>query len=460
MKKIMTKPVLSVLAAATILGGVTPAVLAGADNLLSTSSENKVVMDNEITRYSLKELVEHDRAKLDFLMKTEADHLYLVVDAISLDVKFITYLNEHPDKWAEIYQKYYDDIYLELRHDDQKEGFVSFSQETKDGTVSIKGKVTDEITKVEVTAPNGNKIEVVPNSDKTFAVSFAATASATPQYATLNAYAGDKLVKTETLLINAGTVVDDAAIKFASAVYNETKKEVKVTGLVKQGVDKVTVTYGDEEMNAVLYKLWDGFGSFSVTFKADDDAKQADVVAYKNGVKVDEENVSIVNMKKPAPVTYAIKATASFSPKNKVVSVKGSVRGLVGGKTDGLKLYVIAPDGRKQEVGLKADGSFEASIDYKNRSFSSKVIRVELYQEGKRVAQANVPYTMPAVPAVVQPKPHIQPGKVEIKVNGKWKKDDHFKDNDRDDENDHDDDNDHGKENGHGKGKGHEKHDD
>ncbi|WP_198430837.1 hypothetical protein, partial [Rhodococcus rhodochrous] len=115
----MTRPVLAVVAAATIIGGVTP-LLANASTT-GSSSAIKVVMNEEgkqVTRYNLKELATNDPATLNLLLKTQADHLYIVVDKLNLDVKMQTYIEQNEAEWNRIYKEYYSDIYLEVRFDE------------------------------------------------------------------------------------------------------------------------------------------------------------------------------------------------------------------------------------------------------------------------------------------------------------------------------------------------------
>jgi len=444
MKKYLTKPVLSVLAAATIVGGVTPAVVANADTLLRTSSESKVAMDDDYlkeARYKLKDLIEDDPARLALLLKTQGDNLYIVIEELDVDVKLSTVIEKYEDKWDDIYEEHFDDIYLELRYDDDEdddqddndqdeddndEGFVSLKHEIKGNTVYVTGKVTDDVTRVNLTTPTGTKIEVTPSSEDTFTVSFAATTSTTSQYVTLKAYEDDTLVETKKLRIKAGTVEDRNVLLHSVAAYDAGKDEIKVQGIVKLDADEVYVTYGGEKKKATLKKMWDETGTFSVTFDADDDDKDVLVEAYEDGDKIDSDTVAILGIKDPVvdnPDTYSVTATAAFSPKNKVVQVKGNVKGSSDADNDDLKLYVVAPDGKKQEVQLNGNGSFESNFSYQNRSFSSKVIRLELYLEGKLVSQTNVGYTMPSiVTPPVQKKitiPVVPPGQAKDKNKGK-----------------------------------------
>lgn len=437
MKKFMTKPVLAVIAAATVAGGLTP-VLANADTL-SRLSGSKVVMNDEtkqeVTRYHLKDLVENDPATLNLLLKTQADHLYVVVDELNLDVKMSTYIAEHETEWNTIYKEHYADIYLEVRYDQQQDGFIKVTSETKEDITYIKGTVAHDVTNIVVTTPRGDTIKVDPATDDTFAVSFAASTSSTAQYVTLKAYVDGKLVETKKVRVNPGTVVEQDAIIQTLGLYNAAKHEVKVTGMVRLNADKIYVTLGDVKKAVDLKKVWDGVGSFTVTFKDVTKAeKEALVEAYKDGKKIDSEKVALVGgweePQPPASPHFTITGTATISPKNKAVIVKGSIEGTFDGK---YKLYIVGPDGKKQEAKLKQNGEFELNLSFKNRSFSSKFVHVELYKDGVLVTQTNINHGIPNNHYEIDDK----------QLNGKHKEKD--------------------KEKGHGKGhekKGHDDHDD
>lgn len=438
-KKWVTKPVLSILAAATIAGGVTPAVLANSDNLLQLTGGSKVVMNDEgrqVTRYHLKTLVENDPAQLDLLLKLQAEHLYLIVPELDLEVKWTDFIESDKEEWERIYRDHFEDIYLEVRADaeDEAEGFVSVKQETKGESIYITGEVADDVTKVTLTTTTGDKVEVVPTEANSFTLTIPATLSATPQYVTLRAYEGSKLVETEILRVNAGTVEEEDVIVHALATYVKEKDQVKVRGVVDADADEVVVRYDGKTKEAELTKLWNGAESFTVTFDADVDAeKQVVVEAYVDDKKVDTATAEIIGLsdqddQDDQEDRYTITASASFSAKAKVVNVKGSIGGDVEAD-DKLKLVVTAPDGKQQEVKLEANGSFNANIDYKNRSFSSKVVRLSLYSGDKLVAQADIPYgkpvnnliihpvpVKPVLPVKVELKPEV---KVELKVEGK-----------------------------------------
>lgn len=401
MKKMGTKPVLAVVTAAALIGGVTP-LLADASTLGTETSGTKVVMNDEskqVTRYNLKELAANDPATLNMLLKTQADHLYLVVKEIGLDAKMQTYIEEHPEEWERVYREHYADIYLEVRFDVNNQGFVSVKPETHNQTTYIKGKVSDNVTKVVVDKPNGGTIEVVPTAEDTFTVSFSAIVSATPQYATVKAYVGDKLVETRKLQVNTGTAVETDVLIHALALLDGNKQELKVNGIISQEADKVVVKYDGKTKEADVKKLWKGVGSYSVTLKGVQAGKgKALVEAYKAGKKIDSESVElkVINAAdSDKPHSYRIEGTASINAKEKQIRVKGSIDGLddegVKGK---VKLYVVAPDGKKHEVKVD-DDEFEVKLSYKNRSYNAKAVHLELYLDGKLVAQADIPHKTP-----------------------------------------------------------------
>ncbi len=420
MKKYMTKPVLAVVAAAAIAGGLTP-LWANASTF--GESTTKVVMNAEgkqVTRYSLKELEENDPATLNKLLITQWDNLYIVVEEINLDAKMAVFTEQRKEEWAKIYNEHHDDIYLEVRFDETTDGFISVKSETKEDKTYITGEVTDDVTKVEVIKFNGDKFQVTPSSDDTFTVSFAAVVSSTPQKATVKAYVNDKVVETKEVELNPGTVVEEDAIKSAKATYDATKKEVKVNGIVDLDADEVFVTFDGEKKKVEVKKLWQGVGSFSVTFKdADDDDKEVLVEAYEDGEKIDSETFDLVTVNKPdatKPEEYSIKGTATISPKYKLIHVKGKVE--KHGSMEKAKLYVVAPDGKKHEVKLSGNQEFEAKLSYQNRSYSSKAVHLELYVDGKLVTQTNIPHGTPVNQIVPVP---VQPVKAEVKVEVKQK---------------------------------------
>lgn len=472
MKKYLTKPVIAVLAVATIAGGLTP-VWASNSTVTSTSTtsstqsstDNKVVMsdgEQEYTRYRLKDLVENDPATLNLLLKTQADYLYIVVDEIDLDAKMSTFIEDHADEWEKIYKEHYADIYLEVRFDEQA-GIVNLKQETKNDKLYITGKVTDDVDKVVLNTPNSGKIEVLNFEDHTFTVTIPSLISSTPQYVTVQAYDGDKLLDTEKLLVNTGTVEDQDVIVHSTATYNSNEKEVKVLGIVKSSADEVYVTYDGEKKKATLKKVWDGTEAFSADFDDENPtSKEVLIEAYDNGEKVDSEKVDVTNLDVPVvgtPVNFTIKGTATISPKNKVVTVKGTIESTTSVDTDKYKLYALAPDGVKYELQLKDGKSFEANLPFKNRSFSSKGVTIQVYEGSKLVMQTLIAHGVPINVIPVTQTNVVQPAKVKLDVKSlkqkDWKHKVEIEVEDDDDDDDHD--HDHGNGNGNGKGHGHEK---
>ncbi|GAA4715363.1 hypothetical protein [Brevibacillus fulvus] len=433
MKKRISKPVLAVLAASVIAGGLTP-VLANAAN--NYGSSTKVVMNEEgkqVTRYQLKELAKNDPETLDMLLKNEADHLYLVIDELDLDVKLATYIKEHEAEWLDIYNEYYDDIELEVRLDDEANGIVDLSQETKNGITYLKGEVSEDIDKVVVTLPNGNQIEVVPNSDESFTVSFEPVVSSTAKYATVKAYADDELVETQKIRVDTESDEDEDSDAFLRLTgnYDKDKEEVKITGIVDRDIDKVRVTYDGDSKDVKVSKLFNKLGTFSVTFRdVKGNDEEAKVEAYEDGEKIDTENITINGISdddEDTDDTYAISGSAVISPKYKLVLVQGKVETEADIDEDELKLYATAPDGQKHEVKLDADGQFAANLSYSNRSYSSKYVHLELYQDGDLVAETNIAHGTPvnqfspqqAAGLVAPGKPKNVPGQINNSQQGK-----------------------------------------
>ncbi len=423
MKKYLTKPAIAVLAIAALAGGLTPvwaSTSTGTTASTSTSSDSKVVMadsDHEYTRYRLKDLVENDPATLNLLLKTQSDYLYLIVDELDLDVKMSAFIEDHADEWEKIYKDHYADIYLEVRFDEQN-GFVSLNQETKNNMVYITGKVTDDVDRVVLTTPNNGKIEVYSFTDHTFTVTIPAVISATPQYVTLKAYDGDKLVDTDKLRINTGTAEEGDVIVHSTAAYHADQHVLKVLGIVAASADKVYVTYGGVKKEAALKKVWDGTEAFSVSFDVENPtSKEVTVEAYEDGTKVDSEKVDVTNLNLPdsgTTSTYSIKGTATISPRSKTVSINGSIETSAEWDASKVKLYATAPDGVKYQIQFKDKNQFAATLPFKNRSFSSKGVTIELYEGDKLVAQAVIPHGVPVnvIPAPVQPQ--IHPVKVKM----------------------------------------------
>ncbi|ASJ54713.1 hypothetical protein BP422_14710 [Brevibacillus formosus] len=465
MKKYMTKPVLAVVTAAGILGCLTP-IFANASSIASPSA-TKVVMNDEgkqVTRYNLKELAQNDPTTLNMLLKNQADHLYIIVDEINLNKKLQTFMEENKAEWERIYNEYYSDIWLEVRLTENAEEIVSVNAKTENNKVYIKGIVTSDVTKVVVKKPNSDIIEVVPTNEHSFTVSFEAPDTSYEPYVTVSAYEGSKLVDTEKVKIVPKAEEDKEMIIHTMSVLDAKKKELKVKGIVKQGADKVTVTYNGVKKDANVKKLWDGVGSFAVSVKDVQAAKdqKALIEVYEDGKKVDSESiqVEIVNAPdKDQATVYAIKATAVNNPATKSIQVKGTVSGW--NEKDDTELFVIAPDGNKKEIEPNDKGEFSLTLSYKNRSFSAKSIQFALYEDDKLVKKADVALSTKVIVEPVKPtdddedddgdKKKKEKGKQKDKhpngnAYGYWKK--HGKewndnqDDDHDDEDDRDEDRD------------------
>ncbi|MED4586034.1 hypothetical protein P9578_25085 [Brevibacillus choshinensis] len=394
MKKIWTKkPVLAVVAAASIIGGLTP-IFANASSFGSPSA-TKVVMNEEgkqVTRYNLKELAKNDPETLNMLLKTQADHLYIIVDEIKLNTKLQSYMEENKEEWERIYNQYYSDIWLEVRFTDENEEIVSVSAQTKSKKVYIKGIVTEDVTKIVVKKPNGDNIEVVPTSEHSFTVSFASLDVATEQYVTVNAYAGNTLVDSEKVKVIPQAEEEADMIIHNLAVLDAKKGELKVKGIVKLDVDKVTVSYNGVKGEAKVKKLWDGVGSFSITLK---DVKattgKVTIEVYEDGQKQDSDSIEVEVINAPAKEeakTYAISGTAAFDPKTKSIQLKGNVVGWT--KNGNVKLIVTTLDGKKQEVKPNDKGEYTLKLSLKKGSIKQQVIRLELYVGDKLVKQSDI----------------------------------------------------------------------
>ncbi|MFS0558603.1 hypothetical protein [Brevibacillus sp. 179-C9.3 HS] len=461
MKKYMTKPVLAVVTAAGIIGCLTP-IFADATSIASSPSATKVVMNDEgkqVTRYNLKELAKNDPTTLNMLLKHQADHLYVIVDEIKLNTKLQTYMEENKEEWERIYNEYYSDIWLEVRLTDNDEEIVSVSAKTQNNKVYIKGIVTSDVTKVVVKKPNSDIIEVVPTSEHSFTISFEAPDASYEPYVTVSAYEGSQLVDSEKVKIVPKTDEDKEMIIHTMSVLDAKKKELKVKGIVKQGADKVTVTYNGVKKEANVKKLWDGVGSFSVTLKDVKAAKdqKALIEVYEDGKKVDSDSVQvdIVNATDKDPVNvYSIKGTAVNNPATKSIQLKGTVSGW--NKKDDTELFVIAPDGKKKEIEPNDKGEFSLTLSYKNRSFSAKTIQFQLFEDDKLVKKADMALSTKVIVAPVKPtdddeddddddKKKKEKGKHKHpngNAYGYWKKHDQKWNDDRDDDDDDDRDDD------------------
>ena len=447
MKKYMKKPIVAVAATVCLIGGVTP-LLANA-NSLTGSSYVKVVMNEDgeqVTRYHLKELAENDPDVLDMLLKSQADHLYIVVDELDLDKHLQTYMEEDPEEWESVYENYYDDIWLEVRYSDtdEQQQIVSVQAETKDGKVYLKGIVTSEVTQVVVTKPDGDTITVKPTSEHTFAVSFTVADSEDKQYAKVEAYADTRLVDSQEVELDVP--VDDVAdlLIHSQAVLDREEEELTVRGLVKLEADEVYVTYDGTREKANVKKLWDGVGSFSVTLDDIEDSQKDDKVLlefYREGKKLGstEAKVEFVNEDDDEEQTsYELTGTAVMEAKKNKIQVKGTLKGY--DPKSKASLAVVAPAGVKQTVKPNAKGEFTININLasKNRSFEGDAVELELYVDGELVLEKAIPVTVL----------EEEKGKNVPKGNayGYWKNkanaDDDDNDSDEDDDDDDDEDDD------------------
>ncbi len=413
----------------------------------------------QVTRYNLKELAQNDPTTLNMLLKNQADHLYIIVDEINLNTKLQTYMEENKAEWERIYNEYYSDIWLEVRLTENAEEIVSVNAKTENNKVYIKGIVTSDVTKVVVKKPNSDIIEVVPTNEHSFTVSFEAPDASYDPYVTVSAYAGSKLVDSEQVKIVPKAEEDQEMIIHTMSVLDAKKKELKVKGIVKQGADKVTVTYNGVKKDANVKKLWDGVGSFAVSVKDVQAAKdqKALIEVYEDGKKVDSKSVQVEIVNAPdkdQATAYVIKATAVNNPAAKSIQVKGTVSGW--NKKDDAELVVIAPDGKKKEIKPNDKGEFSLTLSYKNHSFSAKSIQFALYEDDKLIQKADVALSTKVIVEPVKPtdgdedddddKKKKEKGKQKDKhpngnAYGYWKK--HGKEwNEDHDDDDHDEDRD------------------
>ncbi|MGM0711301.1 hypothetical protein [Brevibacillus parabrevis] len=441
MKKIMTRPVLAVVTAAGLIGCLTP-LLADASST-GAAETSKVVMNEQgqkATRYQLKELVQSDPATLNTLLKTQADHLYIIVDKINLNVKLQSYMETNKAEWERIYRDYYSDIWLEVRSPKADEQLVSVSAQTKSDKVYIKGLVTPDVTKVVVTKPNGDIIETVPTSEHSFTVSFPAVGTSAEQYVTVQAFAGSVLADTEKVKLVAQTEEDKNRLLHMFTVYDAKKAEWQVKGIVKHGAERVVVTYNGVRKEASLKKLLDNVDSFSVAFEnptADANSSKAVIEVYEAGKKVDEDSIAIEPKKTPGnnpAADYSIAGTAVHDIKKKQIELKGTVKGW--DKKQEAKLFAIKPDGKKKEIKPNDKGEYALELTYKDRSYTAKAIQLELYVKDKLVKQADI---VLSTKVIVAPPKHEEDEKKHKHPNGKaygfWKKHDgKWDDDDRDDD--------------------------
>lgn len=443
MKSYLKKPVVAVAATVCLLGGITP-LLADAYSAAGASYV-KVVMNDEgeqVTRYHLQELAQNDPDILNMLLKSQADHLYIIVEELNLDTHLRTYMEKEKEQWEWVYQNYYDDIWLEVRFTDadEKQQIVSVRAETEDDKAYVKGIVTPQVTQVVVTKPDGDTILVKPTSKHTFAVSFAVTANSEEQVAKVEAYANTRLVDRAEVKLLVPKNEADELLLHSQSVLDLKKEELTVRGLVKLDVDEIYVTYGGTRKKAAVKKLWDGVGSFGATLK--EAAKGADKVLlemYRDGQKQGsiETAVQVINdpAEQPNSDGYALTGTAVLDAKKQKIQVKGTLHGYE--PKVKASLAVIAPAGVKQTVKPNAKGEFVINITLagKHRAFDGDAVELALYVNGKLKLEQGIPVTKQAEEAKAENPP-------KGKANGYWKKDRKWDEDDRDEDDDDEDDDD------------------
>jgi hypothetical protein len=107
--------------------------------------------------------------------------------------------------------------------------------------------------------------------------------------------------------------------------------------------------------------------------------------------------------------------------------VKGSITFKNEDKQGKWKLVVTAPDGKKYEIRVSENGSFEAKLPFQNRSFSSKAVHFELYYDNALVVKTDITHNTPVNQT---PKKSAEPVKVV-----KFEKDDEHENNNGEREN-------------------------
>ncbi|MBO8162221.1 MAG: hypothetical protein H0Z34_00710 [Brevibacillus sp.] len=484
MKKSWNKPAVAVLAVATIAGGLTPVWASGDQGEAKAEAKTKVDQQHKIvlgaegegyTRYELQDLLENE-ALFNLLLDTHAEDLYLIIDEINFEIKLTQFIERFEENWQELLAKYDGKIHVEVRFEEE-EGFIKLEQEIKDGTIYIKGTVAEDVTKVVIKKPSGDRIEIVNFQDDSFSVSFPASAHDDEQYVTLEAYVDETLVETEKLkLINDEQVEEAEALIYAMGLYDQSKGEVRVNGLVSSEADQVYVRYGEERKKAKLKTVWKGAASFSATFAAQEEEGMDEVIVevYKDGAKIDTETVDLLHVTRPddkededeLKTEFDIDAAATITPRSKTVHVAGRItmkteRDEDDPEAEELKLFAIVPDGTRHQIELDKDYSFEADLSYHNRSYSAKSVFLQLYSGGKLVAEAEIPHGKPVNhPGPAKPVQLNGHGKIVVDVkrdaeskengkpdkkHGKWhvKTEDDlspkWKNNEDDDDNDDDD---------------------
>lgn len=280
----------------------------------------------------------------------------------------------------------------------------------------IKASVREDITKVIVLFPDNSKSEIASFPNQGLTVAIPASATKEGQTATLLAYVNTELVDTVKIKLTDGTVSDDELV-YANALYDQTAKTMKVSGIVNPKVDKIVVRYKAAASEAKLVHVWEGAKSFEYQFSTPE-ATDANVVVelYAGERKLSEQNVKVVKINVPAETTKpaatakpagTIKGTAAISTSNKQIELKGSITWQNGDKKSEWKLVATAPDGKKHEIKVAANGTFETKLPFTNRSYSAKSIHVELYYGKTLVAKTDIAHGTPVKEVAVPKKPEL-----------------------------------------------------
>lgn len=341
-------------------------------------------------------------------------------------------------------------------------GLTNVKQVTNTEGNYIKANVREDITKVIVMLPDNGKIEIASFPNQSLTVAIPPSASKEGKTATLLAYVNTELVDMAKVKLADGTVANDELV-YAHAVLDQAAGKLKVTGIVNPKVDKVVVRYGGDSNEATLDHVWEGAKSFAYSISAST-AEEANVIVelYKGGKQISEQKVTINKVNVPDIIvkpTGTIKGTAQLSAKNKKVEVKGSITYKNGDKKGDWKLIATAPDGKKHEIKVGANGSFEAKLPFKNRSMSAKSVHFELFYDKTLVAKADIAHGTPvnkeaaqkeqAIKVVHFDQEELEKNKEKLKeywkqnAKNNWEKHEKKEKGHKDSDDDHDKDDDH-----------------
>lgn len=331
-------------------------------------------------------------------------------------------------------------------------GILSVAAETVGDVTTIKGTVSANVTKLVLTKPTGDRLEIVSLSNGTFTVNIPAVNDTTAKYALVEAYAGEQRIDSEYVLLNTvKDVVTSDVIFFAKGFLDPSREKVQVRAAVVQTADQVFVTYGDKRQEVKLRKLWDGVSTIKAVFDVNGNANaEAVIEAYKNGVLVEKETVKLETIAKPKreKAEIEIEGKALLVPNQKTIKLAGELE-VEGIKADNLKVYVVAPDGQKHLLQIKEEGKFEVVLPYHDRRNDAKYLWFMVYDGDQFIGKGKMSYSIAKAikkaekAAKQEQKKTEKHAKVKVDVTlkvegvkGKWDDDDH--DDDHDDHKDRD----------------------